>query len=201
MAAADPQPPQKPTLTSQNLKNPGIFTPPVSAEGLDVIIEAIRARLATLVWLPKAFGLAWTKPRDLGGKIVLEPLLYQTRGEYYPALPNDSLKAYSFFRKAGARKTGDSTFWFNDPIDLIVWVDLKAINPAVDWIYTENLLSDVLEILDEFEEVNVTTVFDDKVSDIFAGYDLREIKQGLLLYPYAGFRISMTLTYEFACVE
>lgn len=196
-------------MTTENLKNPSIKIAPDPAVGIDAALEPIRANLATLPWLQKAFGRAWTKPRVLGGKTVLEPLLFQGSGEYYPALPNDYLQSYSFFRVGSPRTMKNfeqnmnvgGQFMLTDPVDLIVWVDLKAINSAMDWIFTETLISDVLKKLNTSIGLKVTRIYDDKVDDIFQGYDLREIHQGLLLYPYKGFRISCDLTYEFQCIE
>lgn len=197
-------------MTTQNLKNPGIFTPPAPAVGIDAAIELIRARLATLPWLQKAFGRAWSRPRILNGKTVIEPLLYQGGQEYYPALPNDALKSYSFFKVNTPRKILDYSpnmntggrYVFEDPIDLIFWVDLKAINSGVDWVFTETLIQSVMAMLGGFlggPMVTINQIFDDKVEEIFPGYDTRELNQGLLMYPYKGFRLACSMTYEFEC--
>jgi hypothetical protein len=198
-------------MTSKNLKNPAVNIAPAPRVGIDAAIELIRQQLATLPWLQKAFGRAWSKPRTQDGKAVAEPMLYQGGKEYYPALPNDALKSYCFFKVNGPRRTIDYTANMNtggryimqDSVDLIFWVDLKAINAAMDWIFTETLIQDVMKKLGGYlggPMATVDQIYDDRVEDIFAGYDTRELKQGLLLYPYKGFRLSCTITYEFGCV-
>lgn len=186
-------------MTSENLKNPTIYTAPsIPKVGIDLELEAMRLKLAALPWLQKAFGRAWSKPRTLDGKTVLEPLLYQGGAEYYPALPNDNLKSYSFFRVNSPRVNTEGS-WFVDPVDLIVWVNLKEIAPTIDWIFTESLINDVINLFDDGWSLN--KIYDDKVTDIFSGYDTRDLHQGLLMYPYKGFRMDISVTYQFLCAE
>lgn len=194
-------------MTSQTLKNPSVSTIP-SPVGVDAAIQRLQVSLQNgLPWLEKSFGRAWTLPRTVLKEKRLEPMVYQEGKEYYPVLPNDALKSYSFFRVTGAREAVDyaanmntgGTYLFRDPVDLIVWFDMKKIDPAKDYIFKEELIQDTLKILNRDPNPEVQRVYDDKVNDIFEGYTLYPEHRDLLMYPYGAFRIEMFLAYQFQC--
>ena len=122
-------------------KNP---TVPLIADplGIDAAIQKLQISLSTLSWIDKVFGRAWPLPSNNGNKKTLEPMCYQGTKEYYPVLPNDALKCYSFFRVSGPRTTVDyqanmntgGNYIFKDPVDLIVWGNLHLIDPTRDFI-------------------------------------------------------------------
>lgn len=193
-------------MTTETLKNPSVptITNPI---GIDATIQAIQIKLGQLAWMEKSFGRAWSIPRIRDKKKILEPMLYQGSKEYYPAMPNDNLKAYCFWRVTGPRNaenfspnlnTGGS-YIFSDPVDLIVWCDLERIDAATDYIYKETLIREVLNVLNTHADAYVSRVWDDKVEDIFRGYSLEDVKRDLLMFPFTGFRIEMNLKYRFLC--
>lgn len=193
-------------MTNETLKNPSVVVTP-NPIGIDKAIASIQARLGTLTWLGKCFGRAWAVQRDDGqGKKRIEPIVYQGGTEYYPVLPNDALKSYSFFTCPGPRNTENyapnvafGTYFFSDPVSIIFWLNLKAIDGTKDYIFKEELLQSVLNQLNRDPNVTVGKVWDDKVEDIFKGFALYPEHRDLLMYPFAAFRIDMTLRYEFAC--
>lgn len=193
-------------MTTETLKNPSVPTIP-NPIGVDLVIAQLQASLATLTWLQKSFGRAQTMPRTVLGQKRIEPMVYQGTQEYYPVMPNDSLKSYSFWRVNGPRVTVDyeanmntgGRFYFKDQADLIVWIDLKNNDPSKDFVYTELLIQDVLVKLNRDPNVAVVRVWDDKAEDIFKGYTLFENHRDLLMYPYAAFRIETILSYQFQC--
>lgn len=193
-------------MTTETLKNPTVLTIP-NPVGIDVAIKALQLDLATLPWLEKSFARAFTIPKQVLNQKRLEPMVYQGTKEYFSVLPHDPLKSYSFFRVNGGRTSEEyaanlntgGAFYFKDPVDLIVWVDLNAIDSSKDYIYTEELIQDVLSVLNRDSGVTVARVWDDKVEDIFRGYTLQDLNRDLLMYPYAAFRIEMYLQYQFEC--
>lgn len=192
-------------MTNETIKNPSVVTVP-NPVGIDAAILKIQTALGSLSWIEKSFGRAWTMQRTVLNQKRIEPMVYQGGGEYYPALPNDALKAYSFFRVRSERKTQDYTpgmnfgsFLLQDPLDLIVWGDLKAIDPSKDYVFKEELIKDVLTKLDANPDVFVNGIWDDKVEDIYNGYTLFPEQRDLLMFPYFAFRVDITLKYSFRC--
>ena len=172
---------------------------------LDAAIATIQSELSALAWLAKAFGRAKMLPtRDIEGKTKLEPKVYQGGGEYYPVLPNDALQSYSFCRVWGDReidheKSG-STFNYGSVIlDVIFWVNLQSINPAKDYIFTEELINEAFKVFNRCPGVSVAAVVDEKTEDIFRGYSLNTEQRDLLMFPYQAFRFELALDYEVTC--
>lgn len=195
-------------MTNQTLKNPTATAYPAPVD-LDAAIEALRLGMAGISWLEKSFGRARMIARNSPDKktAIKEPMVYQGGGEYYPCLPNDALKSYSFFRVNGSRQLMDYAqsspgLYASAPVDLIVWANLKQINPAKDYIFTEELIRETLMKINTFSEVlSITRVWDDKAEDIFSGYTIDERQRELLMYPYQGFRIEMVLQFSVMCLQ
>ena len=139
-----------------------------------------------------------------GKTTIVEPLVYVGNGEYYPPTPNDALESYSFFiagqpRTIDNHKPFEPTHYSTSPLALIVWGNLKRIDPAVDYIFTERLIANVIDILNKNSKVTLIRVFDERSRDIFNGITLNETHQGLLMHPYFAFRIEMTLRFKLFC--
>lgn len=195
-------------MTTETLKNPtAVQLPEGDAVGIDVALLQIQIGLSYIPWLEKIFGRAWTLPTETLGKKASEPKVYQGSKEYYPVLPNDALKAYSFFRVNSPRVLSDygnnlnigGAYRFEDNVDLFVWADLEKIDVSNNYIFKEALIRDVLKRINIEPTVQVIRVFDDKADDIYRGYTINEQQRELLMYPYTAFRIEMTLKYQFAC--
>lgn len=181
------------------------------ATGFDAAIESIRAALAAITWLDKSFGRAWefkeTLPTD--GKNITVPKVFigQTNGkegEYHNVLPNDFLKSQSFIRARGSEewtefnRNGGSMK--SRPVSVILWVNLKEIDVSKNYIFTEELKSDVEEILRSNPyTLSMDNYFDERVQDIFDGYDIVDETTQYLMYPYAGMRFDLTLTFPEPC--
>jgi hypothetical protein len=193
-------------MTTETLKNPTIPTLP-DPIGIDFAIQRLQQSIGTLEWLGKSFGRAWTIPRQVLNEKVVEPMCYQGTKEYYPVLPNDALKSYSFWRVSGGRSAEEyrpnmntgGAFIFKDSVDLIVWVNLKRIDPTKNYIFKEELIRDVMVKLNRDPNVEVVRVYDDKADEIFKGYSLKPQHRDLLMYPFDAFRIEMFLSYQFVC--
>lgn len=192
-------------MTNETLKNPSVVTIP-NPVGIDLAIQNIQIALGALTWLEKSFARSWNMNRIVSGEKRIEPVVYQGSSEYYPALPNDALKSFSFFVAPGPRNTQEynanvaaGTFFFNDTVSVIFWVNLQQIDPTKDYIFKEELIKDVLGILNKDSNVIVSKVWDDRVEDIYKGFTLFPTHRDLLMYPFSAFRIEMDLSYQFNC--
>jgi hypothetical protein len=191
-------------MTSETLKNPSVVTIP-NPIGIDLAIKNIQVAFGTLPWLEKSFGRAWMMNRNVANEKRVEPMVYQGGKEYYPVLPNDALKSYSFFYVTGQRRTDEyaanvafGTYFFNDPVSAIFWVNLEAIDNTKDYIFKEELIRDVLALLNRDANVTVNAVWDDKIEDIYKGFTIKD-QRDLLMYPYQAFRLDISLRYQFSC--
>lgn len=196
-------------------QNPEILliTSPV---GLDKAIQSIQQELATgLTWLEKSFGRAWEfKEIDPATeKDIRVPKCYYGEGEYINVLPNDNLKAQSFITVRNeetwpsySRATGNSK---SRDLSIIFWFNLKEINPAKDYIFTEELKTEVEKILKLNAYVaSINRYYDERVEDVFDGYisqaesgrySVDDTKTQYLMYPYSGFRFDVTIAYTEEC--
>jgi hypothetical protein len=192
-------------MVQYNLKNPTVVPVPNPID-LDLGIADLQNRLSAITWLTKIFGRAReiTRKSEDGKTVQRIPMVYQSDGEYYPALPNDALSAYSFFVAGQPRsfvdaKPNDSVVFMQSPVALIVWGNLKTVETGLDYIYTENLINQVVTVLKTKGQVELVRVFDETARDIFRGYTLNETQQGLLMHPYFAFRIEFMLSYRIKC--
>lgn len=194
--------------TTKTLRNPTAQAHP-DPINLDDYIEQLRSSIATIPWLSKAFHRAYQMPQknpDGKGGIIQVPMAYQAGGEYYPVMPNDALQAYSFFRVRGPKTFTDysaqtTQLYSVAPLDLIVWANLKSIAPLKDYIFTEELERHVMKVFNQFAELNVLRIWDERAEDIFSGYTLDLTKRDLLMYPYQAFRVEFDMSYPNFCLD
>lgn len=166
---------------------------------LNTIIENIRQSLEQLTWLEKSYGRAFNHAETRDKKVIKLPKCFDGF-DYVNVLPNDKLKAQSFIACKGPEKTDefnrDSNNIKSRDLSLIVWVNLKKIDGTRREIFTHELKQDVEAILATFPEVEkVNQIFDEKVEDIFQGYNIVDIDTQYLMYPYQGFRIDFSVKW------
>lgn len=180
-----------------------------SPKGIDVAVQSIQQDLYSgLAWLQKSFGRAWEHKEAIDGKTVRIPKVYMGGGEYHNVLPNDFLRAQSFIAVRGTEQWGDfSKFSENSlsrTLSIIFWVNLQEINPGKDYIFVEELKSEVEKIIkrNPFVE-SIDEYVDERAEDVFDAYDLRSVGYGVddtatqyLMYPYSGFRFNVTVGYR-----
>lgn len=187
-----------------NFKNPQILVVP-NPQGLDAAIALVQNSMASLTWLQKIFGRAKIQPRkDVNGKKNYEPMVYQGGKDYYPVLPNDALQSYSFFRVVGSRNFQDVgnyqfTTWEQSTIEIIFWVNLKAIDSTKDYLFTDELIEDVKSLLSKEPKLNIISVVDEDIREIYKGYTVKDEHRDLIMYPYQAFKFTCTLSYESTC--
>lgn len=193
-------------MTSHNLKNPAVVAIPNPID-LDLAIQQCQNTIAAVPWLEKVFARARNIPRkNPQGTTERLPHIYQSNGEYYPAVPNDALKAFAFFMLSGSRNIPDhapriSPIYASAPVSLIVWGNLNRIDNATskDYYFTELLINNVCSQLTKNTNAQITRVHDEHVRDIWPGYVFDESTLGLLMWPYFSFRVEFTLNYSMIC--
>lgn len=175
-------------------------------KGIDAAIAELQTKLANIPYIDKVFGRAFRSIEVTKDKKQIEvPKVYQGSKEYYTALPNDNLKSYVFFIATG----DDEYLDFNRSqsneitrdVSLIFWGNLKKINPAKDYIFTELIKADLLRELSFASPVqSINSIVDEEFSEIFKEFRAADKlyigKEQDLMYPFAGVRINMTLAYR-----
>jgi hypothetical protein len=96
-------------------------------------------------------------------------------------------------------KPFDPIKFMASPMALIVWGNLKRIDPSVDYIFTERLINQTVAVLNRIAGVELVRMFDENAREIFRGMSLNETHHGLLMHPYFAFRIEMNLKYQMIC--
>lgn len=179
--------------------------------GVDAPIESIRRSLEQLPWLTKSFGRAYQFKEVINDKQQRIPKVYAESGEYVNTLPNDTfftknLAASSFIALKGAEDY--VTFNYENgsmkkaTLSVIFWCNLKLIDDTKNFIFTELLKNDVEHILKINPYVfEILEWVDEKAEEVFDTYDLQYGNEVLqyLMYPYAGFRVDVTVNYPEAC--
>lgn len=193
---------------SNSFKSP--LTPQISdPKNIDRPIQELQSALATLSWLDKSFGRSWESFRNNSkGQKITYPQVWQGPDlDLLDCLPNDNLKSQSFFWvNDPVTNTAFVPFQYNRysaPVSLIVWFNYKRIDPSVDYPFLEVLKSDVQgkitnAILSAYTEVKILSVTE-KVANVFRGFSINDVGQQELIYPYGGFRIELSLSWQEDC--
>lgn len=174
-----------------------------TGSGLDALIEDIRTELAALPWMEKSFGRAFELPNRNTSALDIAPHVYLGNREYFNVMPNDQYKSYSFVigRGAGTKTDEGAQSYsvqtrYSKQIDIHGYFNLDKIDPAKDYIYTEELVKDMLDSLTRVRGLIVDAYYCETIRDVYAAYTLKEIDRDLLYAPFAGARITATAYYK-----
>ncbi|MEX0598820.1 MAG: hypothetical protein WD512_20215 [Candidatus Paceibacterota bacterium] len=170
--------------------------------GLNQACQAIQIKLRdNISWIQKSFGRAYKIHRESPDKKSMErPHAYARNGEYYELMPNDSLKAFSFMAPISKGEYIDyaensPSQLINRNIALIVWGNLKKIDPSKDEVFTDELIQDITKILKKIPYVNnILNIEDEDITAIFKPFSTDKFHQALF-YPYFSLRFEIELTY------
>lgn len=190
-----------------------LLTNPV---GIDAVVQGIQQNLyAGLPWLTHSFGRAYElKDVEMTRKVKSDriPKVFIGvdefgNGEYLDVRPNDFLQAYSFIAVRGPEARIEYNQFGTDilqrNLSIIFWFNLERINPDKKYIFTEELKIEAEKVLKKCSYVtNISEMIDERVEDVFDAFELRTVwyaedddKQQYLMYPYAGFRFNLEVTY------
>jgi hypothetical protein len=168
-------------------------------KGLEIPIQDIQIALGKLSWIEKSFGRAW-QHQEIGtdGKTKKYPKCWDGV-DYTNVLPNDNFSAMSFIAAKAQEKLPDfSTTTNGNPktrdLSVIVWGNLKKIDPTKTYIFTETLKLDVEKVL-VANSTLISAYFDEKAEVVFQDYSLVDVDTQYLMYPYFAMRFDITVRY------
>jgi len=196
-------------------ETPQITTP----VNVDRPIQEMQNALAQgLPWLEKSFGRAYPAIKTSQGsfgvqKILVYPQVWQGVRDFkstilpldmFEVLGNDNLKSFCFFKVEDPVNlvefvlNGDSVF--RATVSIIFWFNLRRIDPAIDYPFTEVLKGQVIRILESMTFAawgsgQVLRIWEG-AANVFRGYDISILKDQELVYPWGGFRVETEITYQ-----
>jgi hypothetical protein len=154
---------------------------------VDDAVQTLRLRLAVLNWLEYDFPLAQIGEDDEGQTY---PVIYLQDGtdEYYSLLPDDSVKAYSFFIDDGY-EIGFEEELNTYHLSLFVWARLDKIT-VIPNDFTHLLIGDVVSILGDAECFNISINTKEPFAEFTA---LHPHDNSLLMRRRTGFRVDFSV--------
>lgn len=179
---------------------------------IDRPIQEIQVELGALGWLEKSFGRSWLAVKSsqgiFGDKKLYYPHVWQgLEKDLLEVMPNDNIVSQSFFkvndpvRVLEYSETSDSMMQAN--VDLIFWFNLKRIDPSIDYPYVELLKGQVLRAFKNVafspdSSLNVVAIHE-TAANVWRGYNINDLKDQDLIYPWGGFRFELELTFREDC--
>jgi hypothetical protein len=169
---------------------------------VDAVVQDIQQALGSVPWLNNIFGRAHRVERD--GKFI--PTVHNGWGEYTPVIPSDSMGNYSYIEMGDPLEVEEhkGAPGIRGTASLIVWLDTTT-HPVEDGggaLNFDEATRDIIEVLKSGKLKNcrifVKNIYN-KPENIFKGYDMRQITQNYLVYPWGGFRIEFEFYYTKVC--
>lgn len=190
---------------------------------LDKALQDMQNHLKNVLpWLNTAFGRAYRlvehKP---DGEKFIYPAVYMGNSEYASVLPDDTYGNFVWFDIYDPQIVEKITprspqYTFRGAA--IFWYDLTTIYEDSDFMYTEEVKSEILRaftspgVFKSAGRIEVTEIYErfeniykgysiEKVYDNFAykGKNIQSIDKQYFLHPYAGLRIEFTLNIRELC--
>jgi hypothetical protein len=184
--------------------------------GIDIPIQELQVKLASLGWLEKSFGRSWTAVRkDAQGRIIYYPEVWQGMTinnkdrDLLNVMPNDNLKSQSFFKVEDPIETIDyAQDLYNikrAQISIIFWFDLRQIDKTLNYRFIE-LLKSLAETAIKthsftpasWASIEILRSWEEPAS-VFKGYTINLVEQQELIHPWGGFRLDCRLNYRENC--
>jgi|GEM_PF-3950206 len=141
--------------------------------GIDGAIRDIQLTFGNnLPWLEKSFGRAHMLYQHFEewGDLKI-PKCYQGE-DYIDVLRNDNLDAHSYFLVSGAQTpveytTSTAYQKYTAPIAIIFQFNLSRLNPSSTYIFTADVLNDILSVLSRHASFTVDRIYDHEEREIF----------------------------------
>ena len=149
----------------ENVRVPG------QLRGIDLIVSKLNIAINScnaLSFITYNFPRAERK-RTLDGENIsanYKPQIYLKSKEWFNLLPDDTVKAFSFFYTNSPKNNfSDDKINWTQTINLVVWANLNLIDPTEDSIFKENLIQQVQQIIidNQFYDIieGVVNIYDD----------------------------------------
>ena len=167
--------------------------------GLDKFIASANLVLSDITWLEAIYQRAYTQAYAQEST-VYEPRIYLSQSEYKNPIPQDNIKAQSFWLATGPERHLESEpnndYFENQKsrdVALIVSANLRLIDEAKDYIFTEELKEEVEVMLNRINGLEVREYIDEDIRQVFSGFNITEFN--IMQYPYVCFRFNCTVFY------
>ncbi len=188
--------------------NPTVPIPP-NPVFVDALIGKLQTLFGSISWLTHSFGRSYIKKTNRNGIEFIEPMVYQSNGNYYSVEFNDNLQAMSFFEVGTQTLNGEFerniTNYYDVELGAIFWVNLEKINSTkgANYYFTEELKRDVRnKLTNSIPKGVVLTIdsIDEDIDEILAKYSFNQLDQkDFFSYPFAGFKFNLTATIPESC--
>jgi hypothetical protein len=186
---------------------------------IDRPIQEIQQALGAMGWLEKAFGRSWLAVKTSHG-------IFSDKKLYYPhvwqgvddngkpldlleVLPNDNIKSQCFFKVNDpttlVEYVPDGDSMLRNNVDIIFWFNLRRIDRSIDYPYVELLKGQVLKVLSTMlfspdSSLSVLRIWEG-AQNVFRGYNINDLKDQELIYPWGGFRFETEITFREDCPQ
>lgn len=185
--------------SKQNIAVPLIPDP----RGVDIPIQAMQASLITLPWLQLAYGQAFKAIKEIDGSRYTAPQVYAQQREWVDLEPDNTVSAFSFFEVIEPKSNivEDSQFW-TQPISIVVYCNLEVIDSTKDWIFTEELIEEVTDLLtfSNLSFIDSTTIsVERRIENAFSEYSYWTFDQRFIKRNFDAFKINFIVQYNNQC--
>lgn len=177
-----------------------IQSPQLVYQAVGDVLPVLRAELP---WLTHLYGVVESMQDEKDRKVRYPVIYRQDSTKFFQAvLPNEkTMSALGFFEKNGpSSMSWDSGAEYvmgtwQHPVNLVCWLNLPKIDTR-GYDFSSELAADLLRVL-RLQDIGFESI-DFRMDRVFDRYALAEKK--LLLYPFAGFKLPLTLTSRYnAC--
>lgn len=175
---------------------------------LDKVVKQVRDKFKEkLTWLDTVFGLAFVNTMRIDKKDYKYPAVYIGKQEYVNALPTEQYGNYCFF------EAEDPTTYNPDYVgkhqitsrlSIIFYVNMDDLYQD-DLVHrienVKRLILDVLAspgILKNGGSLRVNKIYQ-RVENVFNNYQLTQINEQFLMYPYVGLRFECLVSHTESC--
>ncbi len=188
--------------------------PTFTLKGIDAKIQILQTTLGEeLPWLQYSFGKAERHEKEVDGETIVFPTAFiDNTSDPIDLRPNDNYISYAFW---DVIDPGDLIYpedeqysvvkyadWEYD-VALIIWADVDRIDSGNKNETKAKMRQDIIDVFEtKLIGKNVMfqsgEIFDRNVDQIFLGYNL-ENKEGLIKWPFVGFRVNAVIRFNREC--
>ena len=169
-------------------------------QGIDLPLKALQQQLAGVSYIEKSYARAVSRYQATeAGTMRYIPAVYAERGQYIPMLPNDQVKAFSFWVTHDPTVPVPNSDALKQDVSLIVYGNLSNIRPLSDETFEQELLNELLLSLEGAPVRWTLQGIYTGTRNVYEGYSLAGFEDRFMAHPFFGFRIRMSLLYYKPC--
>jgi hypothetical protein len=176
-------------------------------KGIDKKIHDIASHMIDIPWLSYSFALANRDVSFVDGKEYVIPTCYQDLNVKDPLsmMPSDLYQAFSFWTKEPEAKFDENSTRMLYQISCIVFCDLRNIAPTNNFKLTKSKIrEDLLRFFRTHEnggfgQLNITSIIDDDITQIYKGFTLSQIDNKFRMLPKYAIRLNFDFSFLHEC--